>query len=212
LDNLTFDKALAMPGYRFLVKFDKSFAYGEKEDEFKTLCKFGHLLPSFFIAEVPVQEHGDKQNNDLRERFQLEFSDFPAYYLFSEALKDGLRYTGEVKAEDIADWLRRSSIKFPAIGTIAALDDLAKQWLKSGRSDELFEKAKTLAEQEHTADPKAKVYIKTMDKIKAKGVEHVEAEIARVNRLAETASEHKKAQFKDKIQILNVFAAVRDEL
>merc|ERR1719429_885269 len=71
LDNYTFDKVLGIPGHAFLVKFDNSYAYGEKEDEFKTLCKITYTVPNFMIAEVPIQEYGDKENDDLRERFKL---------------------------------------------------------------------------------------------------------------------------------------------
>merc|ERR1719171_2139354 len=111
LDNYTFDKALNLPGFSLLVKFDQSYAYGEKEDEFKLLCKLAYKVPNFFIGEVPVQEWGDKENDDLRERFKLTKDDFPAYLFFDGSNKDGLKYGGAIKAGDIAAWLRRQKIK-----------------------------------------------------------------------------------------------------
>merc|ERR1712232_1364128 len=118
LDNYTFDKVLAIPDHTFLVKFDQSYAYGEKEDEFKILCKLAYAVPSFLIGEVPVQEYGDKDNDDLRERFKLSKDNFPAYFLFNAANKDGLKYTGNIIAADVAAWLRTQKVKMPAIGTI----------------------------------------------------------------------------------------------
>ena len=73
-----------------LLRFDSSYAYGEKEDEFKILCK--HVGKPEWLSpmaagppsaelhdrrgmvegkplrflEVPVQEYGDKENDDLR--------------------------------------------------------------------------------------------------------------------------------------------------
>ncbi|CAE8618971.1 unnamed protein product, partial [Polarella glacialis] len=84
LDNYTFHKVTSIPGWSFLVKFDQSYAYGEKEDEFKLLAKHAYTAPNFVLAEVPVQEYGDKENDDLREKFSLTKEDFPAYFLFDQ--------------------------------------------------------------------------------------------------------------------------------
>merc|ERR1719353_432118 len=168
LDNYTFDKVLQMPGHSFFVKFDQSYAYGEKEDEFKVLCKISHKVPSFLIAEVPVQEYGDKENDDLRERFKLKKDDFPAYLLFNEANKDGVKYTGAIKADDMGAWLRRQKIAVPSIGTIAELDEIAKAFLKEGLADSHIEAAKKVVEESYKEDKKAQMYLKIMDKIKAK--------------------------------------------
>merc|ERR1711988_668960 len=105
LDNYTLDKVLGIPDTTVLVKFDKSYAYGEKEDEFKVLCRLAYSVPNFLIGEVPVQEYGDKENDDLRERFKLKKDDFPVYFLFNEANKEGLKYSAAIKAEDISGWL-----------------------------------------------------------------------------------------------------------
>ena len=45
LDNYTIDKMLAIAEHSLLVKFDQSYAYGEKEDEFKVLCKQAYSVP-----------------------------------------------------------------------------------------------------------------------------------------------------------------------
>merc|ERR1719353_296532 len=105
LDNYTFDKTLKIAlgaGTSFLVKFDQSYAYGEKEDEFKELCKLAYGVKNFLVGEVPVQEYGDKENSDLADKFGLKKENFPAYFLFSADKKEGLRYSGPAKAADIA--------------------------------------------------------------------------------------------------------------
>merc|ERR1712176_1267037 len=136
---------LSLPGHSLLVKFDKSYAYGEKEDEFKTLCKLAYPVSSFLIAEVPVQEYGDKENDDLRERFGLKKDDFPVYFLFSAGNKDGTKYSGAIKADAIASWLRRNQVKMPAVGTIQELDDIVKKFFKGGMASEEIAAAKALA-------------------------------------------------------------------
>lgn len=211
LDNYTFDKVVQMPGHSFFVKFDQSYAYGEKEDEYKVLCKTAHKVSKFLVAEVPVQEYGDKENDDLRERFSLKKDDFPAYFLFNEANKDGLKYPGSVKADEMAAWLRRQKIMFPAIGTIAELDEIAKAFLKEGLADSQIAAAKKVVEESYKEDKKAQMYLKIMDKIKAKGEGYVVDETKRVGKIMEgKLAAEKKAELSDKLKVLGAF--VKDEL
>eukprot|EP00746_Dinoflagellata_sp_MGD_P161484 gnl/MRDRNA2_/MRDRNA2_88654_c0_seq1.p1 gnl/MRDRNA2_/MRDRNA2_88654_c0~~gnl/MRDRNA2_/MRDRNA2_88654_c0_seq1.p1 ORF type:complete len:237 (+),score=72.94 gnl/MRDRNA2_/MRDRNA2_88654_c0_seq1:92-802(+) len=205
LDNYTFDKAMSLPGFSILVKFDQSYAYGEKEDEFKTLCKLAHKVPEFFIAEVPVQEWGDKENDDLRERFKLKKDDFPVYLFFNEKNKEGLKYDGSVKAGDIAAWIRRQGIKMPAIGTIAELDTIAKKFMKDKGKDTISE-AKALVEKEYKEDKKGPMYIKIMEKVTEKGDDYITTEIKRVEKLlAGKVVEEKAKELNDKLKILAIF-------
>eukprot|EP00930_Biecheleria_cincta_P098833 TRINITY_DN90483_c0_g1_i1.p1 TRINITY_DN90483_c0_g1~~TRINITY_DN90483_c0_g1_i1.p1 ORF type:complete len:247 (-),score=67.39 TRINITY_DN90483_c0_g1_i1:25-765(-) len=208
LDNFTFTKVTSQPGWSFLVKFDQSYAYGEKEDEFKLLCKHAYEAPKLLIAEVPVQEYGDKENDDLRQTFKLTKDDFPAYFLIDEAHpQPGLRYSGSIKADLLANWLRKHNIKIPSIGTLEEFDALAKEFLQQGSSDSVLEKAKALAEGQFSADRKAGIYIKIMQKIKEKGEDYVDSEIKRVSKIAEgKIGADKKAELEDKLKILGVFA------
>jgi len=212
LDNYTFDKMLSVPEHSLLVKFDQSYAYGEKEDEFKALCKLAYSVPKFFIGEVPVQEYGDKENDDLKERFGIKKDDFPVYYLFNQANPKGFRYTGAVKADDIGAWLRRNLVRMPTIGTIEELDTLAKKFLKDGFSDETLTAAKTLAEGQYSNDKKASVYVKIMQRVKEKGEGYISSEMERVAKiLGGKVTPEKVTEMNDKLKILGVFAA-KDEL
>lgn len=212
LDNYTFDKALSIPDFSYLVKFDRSYAYGEKEDQFKEICKLAHTVPKFLVAEVPVQEYGDKENDDLRERFGLNKDDFPIYMFFNKANEKGLKYTGEVKAEDIVSFLRKNQVRMPSVGTIDELDGIAAKFLKEGLADSHMQSAKKLAEEQYSTDRKAGMYVKIMQKIKEKGESYVAGEIDRVTKiLAGKISIEKKAEMEDKMKVLNVFAS-KDEL
>mmetsp|Transcript_49595 Transcript_49595/g.95768 ORF Transcript_49595/g.95768 Transcript_49595/m.95768 type:complete len:242 (-) Transcript_49595:71-796(-) len=211
LDNYTFDKVVSTPHHSLLVKFDTSYAYGDKEDEFKKLCPLAYTVPKFFIAEVPVQEYGDKDNDDLRERFGLKKDDFPVYFLFNQANSKGLKYTGQIKADDIASWLRRNQIRMPSIGTIAELDEIAKKFLKD-LGDDHVKDAKLLVGGQYSSDKKAGLYVKIMQKIKEKGEGYVEDELKRVGKIMSgNLTPEKKAELSDKLRILGVFTN-KDEL
>merc|ERR1719313_2486053 len=184
LDNYTIDKAVAIPGRSWLVKFDKSYAYGDKEDEFKILCKQAFQLKDFFIGEVPVQEYGDKENDDLREKFKISKDDFPAYFLFTDADRAGKKYTGAITAHDLAIWLRQNGIKMPAIGTIYEMDQIATRFMKEGgTSDADIAELKKLAEGEFKTDKKSEIYVKIAGKVKEQGVSYVEKERERVDKI-----------------------------
>uniref|UniRef100_A0A7S1WJA4 Endoplasmic reticulum resident protein 29 C-terminal domain-containing protein n=1 Tax=Alexandrium catenella TaxID=2925 RepID=A0A7S1WJA4_ALECA len=207
LDNYTAGKVLAIPDYSFLVKVDTTYAYGEKEDYFKELCKLAHGVPNFFPAEIPVQEYGDKENDDIRTRLGLQKEDFPVYYLHNAANKEGLKYTGAITTEDIARWLRQHKISFPSVNTIEEMNVLVKKLFKESFADEHVQAAQKLAEGEYSADKKAGVYVKVMQKIKEKGADYVATETARVKKVLHgKVSPEKEAEMKAKLRILDVFS------
>ena len=56
-----------LQGTPVIVKFDKDYAYGEKEDAFKEFAgKVGAGSSDVIVATVAVQEYGDKINEVTR--------------------------------------------------------------------------------------------------------------------------------------------------
>jgi endoplasmic reticulum protein 29 len=236
LDNYTFDKMITTPGLTWLVKVDKSYAYGDKEDAFKELCKLAFPVKDFLLGEIPVQEYGDKENSDLQEKFGVKTDDFPAYFLLKGSFESRVKFEGfadpraqkpstwdedgkweapmlaDITTENLNLWLRRNGIKMPSIGTIQELDEIVKTFLKDGRKDSDLDAAKKLAEGEFKSDKKAPIYVKTMQKIKEKGDGYVTTESGRVTKLMSgKMAEEKMKQLGDKLKILNIFAT-KDEL
>mmetsp|Transcript_10051 Transcript_10051/g.26714 ORF Transcript_10051/g.26714 Transcript_10051/m.26714 type:complete len:293 (-) Transcript_10051:138-1016(-) len=211
LDNYTFDKVLSLPGQVVLVKFDQSYPYGEKQEEFEKLSKHVYSVPNFFVADVQVAEYGDKQNDDLRLRFDLKREDFPVYILF-KGIDDRTTYSGKVTASDISSWLRRKGLKVAAIGTIAELDDIVAKFMRGGLADAEIEAAQELAETTFKDDAKAPLYVKIMKKIKEKGEGYLATETARLEKImAGQVADHKRTELADKTRILTVLSS-RDEL
>merc|ERR1712232_198636 len=109
--------------------------------------------------------------------------------------------------ENLALWLRRNGVKMPSIGTIYELDEIAKRFMKEGHKDADVAEAKKLATTDHVNDRKAAIYVRTMEKVKAKGASYVTTEIARVKKLLDgKITDEKKAEMIEKTRILNVFA------
>jgi endoplasmic reticulum protein 29 len=145
LDSWTFDRVV--DGSRdVLVKFDKEYAHGESEDHFAALCRaLGPLKTTrLLVAEVAVQDYGDKENHDLRVRFGIDVADFPAYRLFKRraagaaaaAAAGGtsgaapLAYTGAVNKDELARWLTVETGLYVGLpGTLESFDALAAGFL-----------------------------------------------------------------------------------
>merc|ERR1719343_712027 len=184
----------------------------------KTLARLSHSVSNFLIAEVPVQDgwwdaranrRAGMENDDIRERYKLVVGDFPAYLLFDEAHKKGLRYPGEVKAPDIAVWLRTNGINMPAIGTIADLDEIVGRFL-ADKGEEHIAAAKALAEGHLSDDRKAAMYVKIMERIRERGDGFVKAEKDRLTKILQVAKvwKDKRDELQDKLNVLDSFDLV----
>lgn len=240
LDNYTIDKFLGVPGQTVLIKFDESYAYGEKEDAFKALCKLAHPLSNFFIGEIAVQEYGDKENEDVAKRFEVTKEMFPTYFLFKEGedKKKPTKFEGfadpsakqpanwdadedgpweapmlkEINTENLVKWLRMHGIKMPMVGGIPELDAVVKSFFANGKKDSDVEAAQKLADGDHKDNAKAANYPKIMKKIKEKGDGYVETETTRVKKImAGKITPEKKEELENKLKVLNIFAS-KDEL
>ena len=52
-----------------MVKFDVAYPYGEKHDEFAKLAVDGAEVDDLMIAEVGIKDYGEKDNEELGNRF-----------------------------------------------------------------------------------------------------------------------------------------------
>merc|ERR1711871_9812 len=109
-----------------LVKFDKDYAYGEKEDAFKEVCKrLGEGGADVLVGVVGVQEYGDKLNQDLADKFGAKKEQFPLYKLFLKGSKTPIDYTGEVKADELVRFLKTQANLYIALpGCLEAFDEM----------------------------------------------------------------------------------------
>eukprot|EP00927_Polykrikos_kofoidii_P075547 TRINITY_DN7180_c0_g1_i1.p1 TRINITY_DN7180_c0_g1~~TRINITY_DN7180_c0_g1_i1.p1 ORF type:complete len:248 (-),score=48.48 TRINITY_DN7180_c0_g1_i1:52-795(-) len=212
LDNYTLDKVLDLLDVPCLVKFDKPYPYGEMEDEFKALCKLASPGKSFDVAEVSVSPYGNKENEDLADRFKLTETDYPAYLLFSKGDKEGLRYTGAITADAIATWLRSKNIHVAIEGSLPEMDAIVKRFFTGGMATSEIDAAKKLAIEQFSTDRKASMYVKIMEKVKQIGESYIAKESTRVGKLMESKMTPEKiGELSDKLKVLSVFAS-KDEL
>jgi len=221
LDSLTWDKVIG--GDRaVLVKFDKDYAYGEKEDHFKSLAEMvGRGSDEVIVAMVGVQEYGDKLNEDLVEKYGINKSLFPVYKLFPRRNEGPpVAYTGEIRQDDLVRFLMNQigGLYIALPGCIRELDTIAARFMASSRAGRanqeelaarIIHKLQTQAEKDNGS-----FYMLVMSRIQDRGDGFVVTETARLNKMLESASitEVRKAAFRTKLNILPSFKPNRQEL
>jgi endoplasmic reticulum protein 29 len=169
LDSLTFDKVVdgSKP---VLVKFDKAYPEGGKEDAFQTFAK-AMASTTLIIGEVNIKDTGEKCNDDLRKRFNLKMDDLPVYKLFMEGkLTEPLTYTGEMVRDDVLQWLEEEAGVWVGLkGRLKAFDAIAIKLNKQMVSiEDALSEARTKATElkDEAQMRSAALYIQIMEKIK----------------------------------------------
>merc|ERR1711991_860228 len=171
--------------------------------------------PNCVVAAVDADSH-----RELASEFGV--SGYPTILAFPGDDKSGEeKYSGGRTADDITEYLnekcgtlrKSDGSLLPAAGRVAALDDLAAQFLDAAEEtrETLVEEAKALWEAyDGSFNKAAKYYHQAMKKIIAKGAEYVVSEPARLERMIDSGS--LKAEKIDEFRArINVLAAFSDE-
>eukprot|EP01012_Entosiphon_sulcatum_P032970 TRINITY_DN41822_c0_g1_i1.p1 TRINITY_DN41822_c0_g1~~TRINITY_DN41822_c0_g1_i1.p1 ORF type:complete len:236 (+),score=64.10 TRINITY_DN41822_c0_g1_i1:27-734(+) len=210
LDSITFDKLVGTQNFNVLVKFDKQYPYGDKEDAWKDFAKrMGeHKFNDLLLAQVGVQDYGDKLNDDLRERFGVKTDDFPVFKLFRKGSAEPITYTGAVKADDLTRFLKEElKIYIGLPGCLEGFDKLATGFLSANDKDARLVSAEKAAKALQGDDKAtADTYVNAMKKIQAKGSDFLSSERKRLEKLIESkVSDDKKKAMRTKLNILASF-------
>ncbi|XP_002736824.1 endoplasmic reticulum resident protein 29-like [Saccoglossus kowalevskii] len=220
LDGQTFDKIVKQHKVT-LVKFDESYPYGEKQDEFKKVASMAVSQPHLLVAEVGISKYGDKENSEVGDRFGIKEEDFPQYRLFlGGKLDDPIKYYGDIKSDDIMAFVKENSGLWIGLqGCLENFDKMAVKFMgaeEAERKTVLSDAEKEVENLKGNEKASAEIYVKTMKKVLEIGDHFVENEIVRVKTLQnKKVKAEKKEQFKDRLNILYSFRAKpggKDEL
>lgn len=231
LFNYTFDKIVSAPGLTVLVKFDYAYPYGEKAAAFEELCRLASSVEGFLLATVPIKSFADRDNEDLRARFNVDPNDFPEYFLFNGSAEMKAKFEGfpdvdakkphnwrdaagewkpplkkEITVDKLTRWLRIHGIHLSTTGTIGALDDVAWRFMNNGFEESDVVEMKQLVELQYHSDRRSTLYLNVMKKIKQIGVSYIETELARIKKIQDHVSEGKQAELADKVKVLKIFS------
>ena len=145
LDALTFDKITSKFKYT-LVKFDTAYPYGDKHDEFKKIALRAITNPDLVVAEVNINEYGDKENQDLAERFKIDKESYPHYRLFTGPDRFvPMPDTGDNWRElDIVFFMRSQKVWIGMPNCTERMDQWAALFMKQMEKDDLSAAEKVL--------------------------------------------------------------------
>jgi len=224
LDSLTFDKVVT----KFkasLVKIDTAYPYGEKQDEWAKVAVDLKATPDLLVADVGVRDYGEKENEDIANKYSIKKDDFPQIRLFLNGdLENPVPFEGkDFKADDIKAFVKeRAGIKILLDSCLEEFDDLAAKFAKHKASKEeqkkVLETAKTKASALNKEPEKksANIYVKIMEKAIERGVVFYDSERQRVqNLLSGKLSDTKKKELQGRLNIIQSFirsGAAKDEL
>ncbi|XP_014782649.1 endoplasmic reticulum resident protein 29 [Octopus bimaculoides] len=218
LNSGVFDKVISKHK-AVLVKFDETYPYGEKQEQFKKVAQSSYVQPELLIAEVQIADYGEQENMDLATRFNVKKEDFPVYKLFLQDKKEPIAYTGNVKDSAAIKRfvMKNTDLWLGMPGCLEDYDALVKNFARASSE----ERQAILAEAEEIKNKYrndvqksyATIYVKTMKKIMEKN-DFLASEMKRVEKLKDgKVSDKKKEQLSDRLNILNSFhVKFQDEL
>ncbi|KAK9504118.1 hypothetical protein O3M35_010524 [Rhynocoris fuscipes] len=220
LDSYSFDK-ITSKFQAALIKFDTAYPYGPKHDAYEAVCESAYSSPDLLTAEVQVKDYGDKENEDLAKRYNVNKENFPVVKLILKD-KEPITFTVKDEKDFNADNLKRfirskTNVYIGLPGCLETFDKLAGKFIKSSdveerkkllvEAEELWNKAKGNRE-----NKSAEIYVKIMRKMLEKGDDFVKHESSRVeNVIKGKISKEKLAEMQEKVNILQSFI-IHDEL
>ena len=86
-------------------------AHGDKHDQFKSFADHVASTKNLLLAEIPIMDYGDKENEQLGKDYGVSKSDFPAYKLFLKGNSKPIDYTGDKTEDDLKRFLSQNTSK-----------------------------------------------------------------------------------------------------
>lgn len=155
---------------------------GDKHDEYGKVASQASGNRNLLIAEIGIQDYGDRENTDLAERYKVKKDDYPVVKLFLNGdLDNPVNFDGkDFKADAIKHFIREhSGLRLVLDQCLQEFDEIVEKFLESSSSKEaqqqIFDDAKAKAETLLQGDKKsADIYIKLMQKVLERGNNFIE--------------------------------------
>lgn len=91
------------------VSFCYDSSHSEWKDQRPIQCL--HFIEGFDYKKYFCcpSEYGEKENDELRERFNINKEDFPVYKLFKQNEDTPIDFKGEIKADELSKFVKTNS-------------------------------------------------------------------------------------------------------
>lgn len=130
LDDFSFNKLIKVFP-TVLVKFDIAFPYGEKHETYEQFSKELSKSQDLLVAQVGVKDYGDRDNENIANRYKIKKEDYPVLLLFKNGnLDEPVKFSDEYTLDNIKRFVKMNSqIYLGAPGCLESYDKLAINFL-----------------------------------------------------------------------------------
>jgi len=212
LDSLSFDKVVNNFKYS-IIKLDQMYPYGPKHEEYESFAKDAASQNDLAVGIVGVKDYGEKDNQDLADRFGFAYKDLPKIVLLRKNdLENPIVFTDE---EFTSDSYRRfvrqnTDLYLGLAGCIQALDEMAANFvgLSAEEQKKILENADKLVKPYEGGkdEQMAKVYLSFMSRLADRGATFVDAEKQRLKKILNgSLSDAKKDDLRRRMNVLESF-------
>ncbi|CAF2495315.1 unnamed protein product [Rotaria sp. Silwood2] len=219
VDSFTFDKIIRNFDV-VLAKFDDKYPYGDKQDQFKKFAESVANTKNLVLAEIPITDYGEKENEALAKEYSVTKADYPAYKLFIKGKPKPIDYTGDNTEDDLKRFLsQNTNLWFGLPGTLEALDRIAREFFDASSSNDetsqksllekVREQVKGLVEKKDQKSGDS--YLKIMEAVIKQGTEFLKREGRRVqNLLKGKITSEKREELQHRANILLSFKSLKE--
>jgi len=138
LDEITFDRVipLLLTKGDCLVKFDKRYPYGHKQEAWQAFVSRWSTQTGLFLAEVQLAE-GREMNSRLAKRYNAAHPDaWPLYQLFKKGTIEHVEFSGIISADSLSHFISHETGNVLSLdGCLDDLDKLARSFLIATRDE-----------------------------------------------------------------------------
>ena len=123
-----------------------------------------HCFPAYLYYVVPCPDYGDKENDDLREKYGVSAEDFPVFKMFTPSSSEPLTFSGDViSTDELKLWAKKSAgVRVGLKGALPTYDDIAEMLMQGKIKAEeavLKGKAAMAGIKDETAKKTAELYV-----------------------------------------------------
>lgn len=125
-----------------LVKFDVAYPYGEKHDIFAKVAEEIIDNKNFILAQVPIKDYGEKENEEFGKKFGITKEDVPALRLFVQGEDEPFIFDKNLPwtEENVKKFVKEHTTIYLGLpGCLEAFDKLAAKFITSKNKEKVLQ-------------------------------------------------------------------------
>lgn len=125
-----------------LVKFDVAYPYGEKHDIFAKVAEEIIDNKNFLLAQVPLKDYGEKENEEFSKKYGVTKEDLPALRLFVQGEDEPFIFDKNLPwtEENVKNFVKEhTNIYLGLPGCLEAFDKFAAKFITAKNKDKALQ-------------------------------------------------------------------------